>query len=74
MSAKLRCIDEECTECAAIVTRAYRELRVLGRTDREAFLSAVRVLEIRHPGEERGTYFLKVAHWLGMDREWPPAE
>jgi hypothetical protein len=67
MSSEIRCVSDECTACKPIVTRAYRELRSTGATDRDAFLSAVRVLELRHPGHDRSIYFLKVANWLGMD-------
>jgi len=63
-----RCYSEHCSDCEKIVTRAYRELRSKGQSDREAFLSAVRVLEIRHPGEDRNSYFLRVAQWLGTER------
>lgn len=69
MSNKVPCFDAGCIECREIVTRAYRELRSRGSSDREAFLSAVRVLEIRHPGEDRNSYFLRVAQWLGTSSQ-----
>jgi len=56
---------EDCAECADIVTRTYSELRARGYTDKEAFLSAVRVLELRHPGSNRYEYFRRVASLLG---------
>ena len=62
---------DDCTECESTVTRAYRELRGKGWSDRDAFLSAVHVLGLRHPGQDRNVYLLKVAQWLGMDRELP---
>ncbi len=62
---------DDCTECESTVTRAYRELRSKGWSDRDAFLSAVRMLELRHPGQERNVYLLKLAQWLGTDREIP---
>ncbi len=62
---------EDCTECESIVTRAYRELRGKGWSDRDAFLSAAQLLGLRHPGQDRNVYFLKVAQWLGTDRELP---
>ena len=61
----LSCFSETCIDCEAIVTRAYRELRKKGDDDRSAFLSAVHVLELRHPGHDRRQYFLWVARWLG---------
>lgn len=45
--------------------RAYRELRRKGESDRSAFISAVHILQLRHPGHDRGEYFLRVARWLG---------
>jgi hypothetical protein len=39
------------TECRGIVTRVYEGLRLSGHSDRDAFASAVRVLELRHPGQ-----------------------
>ena len=54
-----------------IVSRAYRELRDKGCSDREAFLSAVRVLELRHPGHERYYYFSRLANWLGAKPQAP---
>ncbi len=73
MSKQVHCFSDDCTECKGIVTRAYSELRGKGSSDRDAFFSAVRVLELRHPGKERNVYFLKVAHWLGTNPELPPA-
>ena len=70
MPKRIRCPDENCTECQGIVTRAYRELLNTGNSDRHAYLSAVRVLELRHPGHDRNYYFLRVARWLASER-WP---
>ena len=60
-----------CTECESTVARAYRELRGKSWSDRDAFLSVVRMLELRRPGQNRNVYLLKVAQWLGTDRELP---
>lgn len=70
MSKPVHCDDEICTECKGIVTRTYHELRNSGDSDRDAYLCAVRVLELRHPGHERYYYFHRVAQWLGGER-WP---
>jgi hypothetical protein len=72
MSDGVRCEDRACTECEGIVARAYHELRDTGYSDRDAFLSAVRVLELRHPGHERYYYFRRVAQWLGAERKAQP--
>jgi hypothetical protein len=55
---RVSCEDEICTQCQGIVTRTYRELVDAGDSDRDAYLSAVRVLELRHPGHVRDYYFL----------------
>ena len=71
MSESDACDVENCEECARIVVRAYRELRHADYSDRDAFISAVRVLELRHPGRDRWSYFLTVARALGNDAsEW----
>lgn len=51
-----------------IVARTYRGLRDMGDSDRDANFSAVRVLELRHPGHDRQHYFFRVAQWLGSER------
>jgi hypothetical protein len=66
MSGRDTC-DLGCDECARIVVRTYRELRQADYSDRDAFISAVRVLELRHPGHDRGLYFRSVARALGND-------
>jgi len=72
MSERNSCDVEDCDECARIVVRTYRELRNADYTDREAFISAVRVMELRHPGRDRWFYFRNVARALGSDSsEWP---
>lgn len=63
MGSRTTCLSDKCAE--AVVTRAYRELRSKGESDRSAFLSAVHILELRHPGHDRGDYFLCLARWLG---------
>lgn len=68
MPERSLCKEEVCTDCKAIVRRAYRELLENGDSDRDAYLSAVRVLELRHPGHDRSYYFLRVAQWLGAER------
>jgi hypothetical protein len=67
MSKRARCENEDCTKCEGIVARSYRELRNAGYSDREAFFSTVRVLELRHPGHEKYYYFGRVAQWRGAD-------
>jgi hypothetical protein len=67
MSELIPCGKEECHECERIVVRTYRELRAADYSDRDAFISAVRVLELRHPGHERSYYFRRVARALGTD-------
>jgi hypothetical protein len=71
MTEDVRCVDEDCTECEAIVTRAYRDLRDKGYMDRDAFMSSVRVLEVRHPGHDRYYYFYRIANWLAAVHEPP---
>jgi hypothetical protein len=66
MVGKARCFDNDCS-CEAVVLRTYRDLRDKGCTDRDAFLSTVRVLELRHPGHDRNYYFLQIANWLGCE-------
>ena len=58
---------EGCVECARVVVRTYRELRQADYSDRDAFMSAVRVLELRHPGNDRWFYFRTVARALGNE-------
>jgi len=68
MPGGAHCSEEDCT-CERIVLRTYRELRDKGRSDREAFLSAVQVLALRHPGHERYYYFSRIAKWLGRQHQ-----
>jgi hypothetical protein len=63
--------QHEKSECEGIVVRACHELRDTGHTDRDAFVSAVRVLELRHPGRDKYYYFRRIAHWLGAQRPSP---
>jgi hypothetical protein len=65
VSNAVPCEDKICTECESIIARTYRELRQTGYGDREAFLAAARVLELRHPGHDRYYYFFRTAQWLG---------
>lgn len=65
MGSQPTCLSDECSDCEAVVTRAYRELRSKGESDRSAFLSAVHILQLRHPGHDRADYFLCLARWLG---------
>jgi hypothetical protein len=73
MSEQNSCDTEGCVECARIVVRTYRELRNADYSDRDAFISAVRVLELRHPGHDRWFYFRNVARALGNDSLELPA-
>ena len=73
MSERVSCDTEDCVECARIVVRTYRELRNADYSDRDAFISAVHVLELRHPGQERWFYFRNVARALGNDSLELPA-
>jgi hypothetical protein len=70
MSKRAVCEDLECAKCGDVIARTYRELRKKGCSDREAFLSSVNVLELRHPGHERYYYFRCTARLLG-DRSEP---
>lgn len=67
MSEQIPCENEGCEECAAVVVRTYHELRKVDYSDRDAFMSAVRVLELRHPGHDRWFYFRNVARALGNE-------
>lgn len=67
MSEVIPCEKDDCKDCERAVVRAYRELRASDYSDRDAFISAVRVLELRHPGHSRYYYFLRVARALGTD-------
>jgi hypothetical protein len=72
MSERIHCDKEACEGCARIIVRVYRELRESDYSDRDAFISAVRVLELRHPGHDRWFYFRNVARALGNEPlEWP---
>lgn len=66
------CGEIECLKCAEVVSRTYRELRVKGYDDRDAFLSAVNVLELRHPGHDRYYYFRCAARLIGARCQQPP--
>jgi hypothetical protein len=74
MSEPIPCDNESCDECASVVVRAYRELRKANYSDRDAFMSAVRVLELRHPGHNRWFYFRSVARALGAEPSSGPRE
>ena len=67
MAVRILCSDEVCTECQGIVLSVYGELRRLGRGDRDAFASAIRVLELRHPGHDRGHYIDLAAKWIAAE-------
>ena len=67
MSEQIPCGEEDCEECARVVVRTYRELRMADHSDRDAFISAVRVLELRHPGHDQWFYFRNVARALGNE-------
>ena len=73
MSEQVNCDQEGCLECAGIIVRTYRELRKADYTDRDAFISAVHVLELRHPGHDRLFYFQNVARALGNEASVGPA-
>ena len=64
MLESIPCGKDDCEECEGVVVRTYRELRAADYSDRDAFISAVRVLELRHPGHERSYYFRRVARAL----------
>ena len=64
MAVRILCSDEVCTECRGIITRVYEDLRRAGHNDRAAFASAVHVLELRHPGHDKGHYLNLVAEWI----------
>ena len=61
------CSDEVCTDCRGIITRVYEDLRRAGDNDRAAFASAVRVLELRHPGQDKEHYVNLVAEWIAAE-------
>jgi len=62
-------MQDECTECRGILLRVYRELREAGYSDSKAFQSAVRVMELRHPGRERGYTLYVVATWIAAESD-----
>ncbi len=56
---------DKCNEpCRTVVTRTYRELRALGTDDPSAFKSALNVMTLRHPHEDRRSLLAQVADWL----------
>jgi len=63
VAVRILCSDV-CTECRGIITRVYEDLRLAGHGDRDAFASAVRVLELRHPGQDKEHYLSLAAEWL----------
>jgi len=63
------CLEESCTGCRSILLRVYRELRAAGYDDPKAFESAVRVLELRHPGHGREHYRGLTAQWIAAEAE-----
>ena len=71
MPNRFICDKKSCGECGDVVTRAYRELRELGYSDRDAFMSSTKLLELRHPGHERYYYFRCVAQLLGSNHQLP---
>ena len=68
LSDRVACPEENCSDCQGVIVRTYDELMDSGVSDRNAYLSAVRVLKLRHPGHEPNYYFLQVAQWLGGKR------
>ena len=62
-SSRDRC-ESECRDCERIVLRAYGELRRAGYSDRQAFQSAMHVLELRHPGHGRDYYRIRAARMI----------
>lgn len=52
----IHCAEDSCTECERIVLRVYCELRRAGYAERQAFDSAMHVLELRHPGHSYDYY------------------
>ena len=73
MAERVNCDEEDCVECARIVVRTYHELRRANYSDRDAFISVVRVMELRHPGRDRWFYFRNVARALGEEPSPEPA-
>jgi hypothetical protein len=67
VAVRILCSDEVCTECCGIISRAYAELRLAGCEDRDAFASAIRVLELRHPGHDKKHYRDLAAEWIAVD-------
>jgi hypothetical protein len=63
------CSNDHCTECRGILVRTYRELRGAGYGDEKAFLAAVHVLELRHPGHTRDYYTRLSAQWIEAEAE-----
>jgi len=69
MPERVICDEGYCGECGDVIARAYSELRDKGYSDRDAFMSAVKLLELRHPGHERYYYFRCAAQLLGGKRQ-----
>jgi hypothetical protein len=69
MPMRIVCDEKSCGECGDVIARTYRELRDKGYSDRDAFMSAVNLLELRHPGRERYYYFRCTAKLLGGKRQ-----
>jgi hypothetical protein len=67
MPHKIRCADENCTDCRSIVERVYNELRRSGENDRAAFEAALHVLKLRHPGHGADYYRERAAAWIDAD-------
>ena len=64
MAVRILCSDEVCRECSGIIARLYEGLRLAAYGDRDAFTSAVRVLELRHPGHDKEHCLSLAAEWL----------
>ena len=68
LSDRVVCPDKDCSDCQGVIVRTYDELMDGGASDRNAYISAVRVLKLRHPGHDPNYYFLRVAQWLAGKR------
>ena len=64
----IHCAEDACTECERIVLRVYCELKRAGYAERQAFDSAMHVLELRHPGHSRAYYKTRTSTMIAPEQ------